>query len=287
MTAARSSTSTGDSDLLTRVRAISYSPSAAGYGSFTSGPDRPVSVLVRGVIVPTGLLAAFRAFVRGESVGGVTFEEFMAELPRDARTRTWLADQIRNVQVGQHEWLPVSIGYEVLQHAVETGRDDLRKAMGWIDLLATLRSPTNAVLWRILSDPVVAEGAPPEGPQVMPQGHVAALSLDRYTLVQNGLTVGTGTFHDALRDFFRTHRSMDPAAWVDALLAHLPSIMWTGTNVPIPHELRNRPVGVFYRMSSSGLYVPDLTVAQIQAEQQARWEHDIVASFRAAKAGIR
>jgi hypothetical protein len=114
---------------------------------------------------------------------------------------------------------------------------------------------------------------------------VAALSLERYKLVQDGLTEGTGHFHDALRTFFWQHRSMDPAVWVDALLAHLPSIMWTGSSVPIPTELRNRPIGVFYAMPS-GVFAPDLTVAQVQEEAQRRWD-EIVAAFQAAKAGIR
>jgi hypothetical protein len=119
---------------------------------------------------------------------------------------------------------------------------------------------------------------------VVPAGHVGSLSLDRYALVQDGLTVGTGEFHDALRAFFAANRSMDPAAWVDALLAHLPTIMWTGSNVPIPAELRNRPIGVFY--AADGGWLGGMTVAELQAEQQRRWEA-IVSAFRAAKSAIR
>ncbi|HET7014283.1 MAG TPA: hypothetical protein VFI65_10250, partial [Streptosporangiaceae bacterium] len=277
---------TGDSDLRTKVRTIGFVPSAFPYGSFKPWPTTPVSILAQSVIIPTGPLEAFRAFVRGDTVGAVSYEEFIAELQRDQKTRTWLAGEVRDVKAGQHEWLPVSLAGEVLQNAVTVGREQLRRGLGWIALLETLRSPTNGVLWKIIRDPVIVPGEKAqEGPRPEPRGHVAALSLERLTLVQDGLTVGTGEFHDALRTFFRQNRSMDPAEWVDALLAYLPTIMWTGSNIPIPIELRNRPIGVFYAMPS-GVFARDLTVAQVQAEQQARWE-EIVAAFRAAKAGIR
>lgn len=273
----------GDSELLATVRRIRYDYDESGIGSFAPWPTNPVSVLVQGV-ARTGLLAAFAAFVRGDPVGAVRFEEFRDELLRDQRSRTWLSGQVRNLTVGTHEWMPVSIALEVLDHAVTVGRDDLRRGMGWISLIQSLRTPTDSILWRITRDPVIVPGGPvEEGTQVAPAGHVSTLSLDRYTLVQDGLTVGTGEFHDALRDFFRANRSMDPASWVDALLAHLPSIMWTGGNVIIPLELRNRPIGVFYSMPAG--FTPDLTVAQVTAEQQQRWER-IQAAFRAAKAAL-
>jgi hypothetical protein len=279
-------TDIGDSDLLRRIRAIRYEPSAMGYGSFKPWPESPVSILVHGVLITAGgIQGAMRAFVEGRTVGGVTHEEFHAELHRDSTTRARVADEIRKIQVGQHEWLPVSIFHEVLHHAVEAGLEDQRRALGWITLLETLRTPTAGLLWKIVRDPVIVPGVPKEGQQIAPRGHVAALSLERYKLVQDGLTEGTGHFHDALRTFFWQHRSMDPAVWVDALLAHLPSIMWTGSSVPIPTELRNRPIGVFYAMPS-GVFAPDLTVAQVQEEAQRRWD-EIVAAFQAAKAGIR
>jgi hypothetical protein len=78
---------------------------------------------------------------------------------------------------------------------------------------------------------------------------------------------------------------MEPAEWVDALLAYLPTIMWTGANLAIPSELRYKPIGAFYALPS-GLFAPDLTVAQVSGEQQMRWEA-IQAAFNAAKAGIR
>ncbi|MEV0170646.1 hypothetical protein AB0I00_05900 [Streptomyces sp. NPDC050803] len=276
-----------DSDLLAKVRSITYKPSGSDYGSFVPPFDSPVSVLLPKVIVPDGVMVALRTFVAGGKVGGVDLSEFLVEVRRDAKGRSYLGNAIRNIETGQHEWLPVSIADEVLQHAFETGREDLKKGLGWISLLQTLRSPTNGVLWQIVRDPVVVPGEKPQQGRVLdPHGHVAALSRDRFTLVQDGLTVGTGQFHDALRDFFRKNRSMDPAAWVDALLAHLPTIMWTGSNTPLPAELLNQPIGVFFAMPS-GLYAPDLTVAQVQAEVQERFERQIVAAFRAAKAGIR
>jgi hypothetical protein len=276
---------TEDSELRTKVRAIRYRPHPFDYGSFEPWPDREISSLVRGVIRLEGALAAFEAFVKGLTVGAVSYEEFRDALLEDQRGRTWVADQLRDIQTGQHEWLPVSIGYEVLHHAVEAGREDLRRGMGWIALLEHLRTPTSGVLWQIVRDPVVERGErSDQGRIIDPQAHVAALSRERYRLVQGGLTVGSGEFHDALRDFFRQNRDMDPAAWVDALLAHLPTIMWTGSNVDIPLELRNRPIGVFYAMPSG--FRGDLTVGQVMAEQQRRWEA-VVTAFRRAKAGIR
>jgi hypothetical protein len=44
------------------------------------------------------------------------------------------------------------------------------------------------------------------------------------------------------------------------------------------------PIGAPYSMPSG--FAPDLTVAQVMAEQQQRWEQ-ITRAFQAAKAGIR
>jgi hypothetical protein len=198
-----------------------------------------------------------------------------------------MGTELRGITEADHEWLPVSIGGEVLDHAVMIGRDDTRKALGWISLLSTLRTPTIGVLWQILRQPVIVPGgpAPTEGPIVDPLGHVASLSLDRYRLDATGVTTGTKEFHDELRTFFRANRALDPAAWVDALLGHLPTIMWTGGNVPIPLELRNREIGVFYA-ARPGVFVPGMTVSALMEEQQRRWEQ-IVTAFRAAKSNIR
>ena len=76
-------------------------------------------------------------------------------MQRDQKTRTWLAGEVRDVKAGQHEWLPVSLAGEVLQNAVTVGREQLRRGLGWIALLETLRSPTNGVLWKIIRDPVI------------------------------------------------------------------------------------------------------------------------------------
>ncbi len=273
----------GESELLRTIQRVRYDYAEGGIGTFAPWPTNPLSVLVQGV-VRSGLLIAFAAFVRGDPVGAVSFEEFRAELLRDQRTQTWLSGQVRGLSVGTHEWMPVSIALDVLDHAVTVGRDDLRRGMGWLSLIESLRTPTDGILWRITRDPIIVPGGPvEEGPQAAPAGHVASLSLDRYTLVQDGLTVGTGNFHDALRLFFQQYKSMAPADWVDALLAHLPTIMWTGSNVVIPPELLNRPINVFYSMP--GGFTGGLTVANVREEQQRRWEQ-IQTAFRAAKANL-
>ncbi len=277
---------TGDSRLLENIRRISYDYDPGGYGTFTPWPDSPVSTLIVSTVAGAGgPLNTLRSFVNQQTVGGVTYVDFAAELKADSKANTWLADQLRNISTGQHEWLPVSIGAEVLEHAVQVGLTDIKKGLGWIALLESLRTPTNTVLWQIVQHPVIVAGTPSqEGPQPAPRGHVASLSLDPDTLVQDGLTTGTGDFHDALRDFFRNNKAMHPAAWVDALLAHLPTVMWTGSNVPIPTELLNRPIGVFYAMPSG--FAGGLTVAQVMAEQRKRWEQ-IEAAFLAAKSRIK
>jgi hypothetical protein len=280
-------TPAGDSGLLRDVRRIAYRPSATGYGSFAPAPDAPVSTLVKAVVQIAGVRAAFRAFVERGTYAAVAYEDFRAELQRDSPTRSWVANELRSITEADHEWLPVSIGGELLDHAVMIGRDDVRRALGWISLLSTLRTPTIGVLWQILRHPVIVPGrpAPTEGPIIDPGGHVGALSIDPYKLNATGVTTGTKEFHDELRTFFRANRSLDPAAWVDALLAHLPTIMWTGSNVPIPLELRNREIGVFYA-AQPGIFVPGMTVADVMEEQQRRWAQ-IVAAFLAAKANIR
>lgn len=281
---ARLATDARDSVLLSKVQDIAYHFDGER-GSFRPWPTDQITIIVAGVLRTGTIMDTLRAFVHGRSVGGTSFEEFAPALRDDQPGRALLGDLLRALDEGHHEWMPVSIAGTVLEHAVATGRDDLNRGLAWVDLLQTLRSPTDQVIWRILRDPVLVPGGPVEqGQQVAFGAHVGAGSLEQHRLVQDGLTVGTGDFHNALRAFFQANKSMHPAAWVDALLAHLPSIMWTGSNVPIPTELLNRDIGVFYRMPTG--FRGGMTVAQVMAEQQRRWEL-IQRAFNDAKAGIR
>lgn len=273
-----------DSSLLKEVQAIRYVP-GAGFGRFFPWPGSPKNVLIHGVMAGDPLEIC-DAFIRGDKIGGVSFEEFLAEVQRAPGERTYIADVFRRkISTGDHEWIPVSMAIQVLADAVVIGRTDLKRARGWISLLKNLRSPTIGVLWQIVRNPIIVPGsaAPAQEPKPEVLGHVGSLSLAKFELVQDGLTVGTGTFHDALRLFYTQNKNLHPAAWVDALLAYLPTIMWTGSITGVPSELHGKQIGVYYRMVKGTR--GDLTVADLSQEQQAQFA-SIEKAFKAAKAAI-
>jgi hypothetical protein len=99
------------------------------------------------------------------------------------------------------------------------------------------------------------------------------------------LTEGTNYFHNALRAFFQQNAtSMTPAAWVDALLAYLPQILYTGEDLGIPEAVWNEPIGVFVTLPS-GVTVGDMTVRQFADFARARWV-EIQVDFQQAKKGL-
>ncbi len=298
---------TGNSELLTRVRAIRYQASDANYGRFTPWPDSGVSVLVEStVLAGGGIVPTLRAFAAGSPVGGVTGPEFVAELGKSSETRQWASGQLREAVPGQHEWIPVSLLYDVLSRYLLTP-EGLKSASGWISLLETLRSPTDAVIFKLRVIQVTdirAPGQVEERGIPQPTAHPGSLvyhpatgrvsggysaSLGRGGQVSltrfSGLASGTNHFHDALRAFFRQNApSMAPAAWVDALLAYLPDILYTGDNPPPPEPAWEEPIGVFVTLPS-GATTGKLTVREFADFAKARWA-EIQLDFQRARNGI-
>jgi hypothetical protein len=298
---------TGNSELLKRVRAIRYQASDANYGRFVPWPDSGVSVLVEStVFAGGGILPTLRAFAANNPVGGVTGPEFVAELGKSSETRQWASGQLRDAVPGQHEWIPVSLLYEVLSRYLLT-TEGLKSASGWISLLETLRSPTDAVIFKLRVIPVTVIRAPGQVEErglSQPTGHPGSLvyhpvtgrvsmgysaspgrggqvSLTRF----GGLAEGTNHLHNALRAFFRQHApSMTPAAWVDALLAYLPQILYTGDNPAPPESVWEEPIGVFVTLPS-GVTVGGMKVRQFADFASERWA-EIKIDFQQAKKGL-
>jgi hypothetical protein len=220
-----------------------------------------------------------------------------------------MKEELRRVQLGQHEWIPRSIMMQVLELAADLhSRGDTVSAVGWVRLLGSLRSPTNAVIFRLSLTPVTVIRGPgdvterqlpsvtahagaasydPAGERIQPTFRAEGLTRDG-TLRRGrggGLTTGTGYFHEALRTFFRDNaRSMTPSAWVDALLAHLPDIMYTGDVTGLPPDVLAEPIGVFVTLPS-GVASGDLTVGEFAEYAAARWR-EIQQDFRDAKQGL-
>lgn len=275
---------TGESRIQEQVRAIRYSPGATGVGSFTPSLTAPVNVLIHGVIVPGGPLNALRGFVEHGSWQGVSYAQFRDELLADRRGHSWAADQLRQAVPGMHEWIPVSLLAEVLDHAMVTSTTDMRTALNWITLMEHLRTPTDTVIYRILRPPEFRGGVLLDpGPGV--QLHPGAASAEQTTLVHTGITEGTQAFHDELRRFFRAYRSLDPAAWVDALLAHLRGDLIIGIPAGLPSGVLNAPVNAYFEVTGHRLPV-NLTVLQLSERQQEKMR-EIEAAFTSAKGMLR
>jgi hypothetical protein len=175
---------------------------------------------------------------------------------------------------------------EVLTHALAFSKAEVTKAMSWVTLLKSLRSPTNAVIFRLAAAPKLSPATPQTPPARLIEvtGHSGSLSNEQFEIEETGLTVGTGVFHEQLRNFFRAHGMwMSPAEWVDELLRFLPQIMYTGGDAGIPAALLDTHIGVFYKLPSGQR--ADITVRQFIAEIESRWA-SIQADFIAAKAGL-
>jgi hypothetical protein len=285
----------GDSDLLNRVRSIRYQASDTHFGSFRPWPDSGVSVLVEATVTTGGgILPTLRAFAQGRPVGGVTGAEFVAELGNSPGSRQWASTQLREAIPGKHEWIPVDLIHPVLSRVLGSTNGPTFAA-SWISLLENLRSSTDAVIFSIRVVPVtriVRPGVIQEGGLMEVRAHAGSTSFDpagrriQPTFHSAGegsaaLTTGTASFHDSLRAFYLDNSSMAPAAWVDALLAHLRTIMYHGEAIDLPPGMADQPLSLFYT-PPGGEFRGDRTVGQFIQDAAARWA-EIEADFTRAK----
>ena len=104
-------------------------------------------------------------------------------------------------------------------------------------------------------------------------------------MVHTGITEGTKAFHDELRSLLRAYRSLDPAAWVDALLAHLRGELIIGISGGLPRRRAQPPVNAYFEVTGHRLPV-NLTVVQL-AERQQEKLLEIEAAFTTAKGMLR
>jgi hypothetical protein len=288
----------GDSELLERVRGIRYQPSGSQFGAFRPWPDAEVSVLVEGtVLTGGGILPTLRAFANNQSVGGVTGAEFTAELARHAPSRQWASQELREAVPGQHEWIPVDQIGSVLTRVLATSAGP-RTAARWVSLLENLRSSTDAVIFSIRVIPVTIvrrPGVVEESGLLQVRSHAGSTAFDsggrrtQPTFHSAGpgspaLTTGTTAFHDALRAFYVANASMDAAAWVDALLDHLRTLMYHGEDIGVPAAILDQPLGLYYT-PPGGERRGDRTVRQFLQDAALRWG-EIESNFNQAKARL-
>jgi hypothetical protein len=304
---------TASDETLARIRRLNY-VSGAGDGTFSNPFPQPVEILVKGMVANADFMNVLETLVQAP-VQGVSYDEFAAAVGASPTTRQWLKEELRQVQLGQHEWLPRSLIMQVLAHAADLqARGDVTNAVGWVRLLGSLRSPTNSVIFRLRVIPVIvirAPGTVEERGLAAVSGHAGALSYYPYSADSPGhrervsagysarlgrdgqlrltsfraLTEGTNNFHRALRSFFEQRAaSMTPGAWVDALLAYLPQILYTGEDLGVPEAVWNEPVGVFVTLPS-GVSSGDMTVRQFADFARARWA-EIQLDFQQAKEGL-
>src|SRR5262249_12340678 len=94
-------------------------------------------------------------------VQGVSYDEFAAAVRASKATRKWLKEELRQVQLGQHEGLPRSLIMDVLDHAADIyKKGDVTSAVGWVRLLGSLRSQTDSVIFPLRVMPVTVIRAP-------------------------------------------------------------------------------------------------------------------------------
>ncbi|MGH3362355.1 MAG: phage tail protein, partial [Nocardioides sp.] len=139
---------TAPDELLARIRTIAYAPDS-DLGGFSHPFQSPVEVLVKGLFAGADFMTVLESIVQGP-VNGVSFPELAAAVQASDSSYKWMKEELRRVQLGQHEWIPRSIMMEVLELAADLhSRGDTVRAIGWVRLLGSLRSPTNSVIFRL------------------------------------------------------------------------------------------------------------------------------------------
>jgi hypothetical protein len=311
--ALRALAETAADELLAAIPSITFTADL-DIGTFTHPFHAPLEVLVKGLFAGADFIAVLEAIVQGP-VSGVSFAELKVAVQGRRSSYEWMKEELRRVQLGQHEWIPRSTMMKVLEFAADLhSQGDTLGAVGWVRLLGSLRSPTNAVIFKLRFLPVTVIRAPGDVaerqiPDAKAHAGAAYFDPDRQRIqstfraeglvtrgrrrgelkrgVGGGITEGTSTFHDALEKFFTDNAaSMKPAAWVDALLAYLPQIMYTGDVTGLSSDDLEERMNMFVTGPlPSDVTNGNMTVGQFADYAASRW-HQIQSDFQNAKSGL-
>src|ERR671933_501811 len=116
--------------------------------------------------------------VTTNSSGGVTWSRFL-ELWDTTENRDFLKNKFRDADPGMHEWIPTNYIPKVLERAINVAQPDksnLAEALKWIKAHHLLRSPTNYVIYNVVSTSVVVDskGEANRDAMIDPSGHTGA-----------------------------------------------------------------------------------------------------------------
>jgi hypothetical protein len=225
--------------------------------------------------------------VRVKRAGTITWDKFVELWDNDTPSREFVKGRFRDLPFGDlrggtHEWIPTDYLLDVVRTAIARhDRGDVERGLDWLRLQHALRSPTNAVIWRIVDTAGV----------LSPGAHVGTF----YTPERKStLTNGTKDFHDDLRDLFEQNKTGTAREYLKLLLGILESdakatatgfrLIWSGTTKGIPSHVLTQPVGALFRVQTGSF--EDLEVRDLAVRQKAAFDA-VLDVFRNAKVALK
>jgi hypothetical protein len=114
--------------------------------------EKAATAVLREALGGRDVFDFLQKLVEGDTIGEVDAEKFvglMKDETRGAKNRKFIGDKIRGKARGNHEWIPVSIVGEVVEHAAS-----LEKTAGraWIKAMDAYRTPTDLIVVTVFEE---------------------------------------------------------------------------------------------------------------------------------------
>jgi hypothetical protein len=264
------------------IAKIQYDGSVQPLGKFINfpGSNEQVDSALKAAVGSgkEGILRFMEEMVTTNSSGGVTWSRFL-ELWDTTENRDFLKDKFRDADPGMHEWIPTNYIPKVLERAINVARPDksnLAEALKWIKAHHLLRSPTNYVIYNVVSTSVVVDqkGEASRNATIDPSGHTGAF-YNKADQKRPVLDFRQELLHNKLRTLFDEYAGSSARNFARVLRSQLSSLIWDGSLRGMPVSLLNQKIGVLW--SDAGQKA-ELTLEDF-AEEQAEHYQEIFQMF--------
>ena len=232
------------------TQAVPYSKVVKEIGAVGTDP-----ALIK-AINKDGLLELMKELALGKTVEGIDIAKLKdiagkgSKESNAAKNREYIADRLRGLKAGEHEWIPASFVTEVIDRTrkqIEGGLiaketlEDAGEIKSWIGLQHNMRSDTQWIIYKPSVKVTYEEVPSPSDPSAkikysIMHGHVGALSYTPFTgkKKRKPATVGShesGGFHPTLESKFEKAKS--PKQALEGALKVFKDWVWDGTeNIP-------------------------------------------------------
>jgi hypothetical protein len=279
---------TAKQETLEQINQINYTNAVPPLGKFQNLPGTTggqVDPDLRAAVDAAGVLRFMRDMVQRSQSGNISWDRLQELWTEDTDSRDFLKSRFRDVAPGMHEWIPTNYIPNVLQRAIEVqqlSQSGLREALMWIEVYTRLRSPTNHVLFHMVSRTFVGveAGPPTVEHRIEPSGHTGA----HYEIgdpSRNVLDFRQTRFHDQLRELFDQNSGLTALQFVRVLRSQLWSLVWNGDLSGVPDVIRSQKLSVLTRTNLGDK--AQLSLHQL-ADEQAQNYLGIIQTFTAVLA---